>query len=176
MEYAQHGDLFTFLKKKGFISDEKLVRTYFHQLIEGLEYLHKNDVFHLDIKPGNLLLSDDFTLKIADFDLSVIGRGPDIRGKGTKNYRAPEMGCEEVPDYAAADIYSAGIVAFLMMSGCLPSTEGTKITFRHVNLRTLMYDNDCYFWKYHEENDERANKDLKFSPEFRRLFASMIKF
>src|SRR5690606_19425865 len=65
-----------------FIRDEILQRTYFSQLINGIEYLHMNGIAHLDIKPDNLLLADDYQLKIIDFDLAykkedllLIGRG-----------------------------------------------------------------------------------------------------
>lgn len=50
---------------------EKIVRTYFHQLVDALEYLHKSGIAHLDLKPENIALGDKFMLKIMDFELSA---------------------------------------------------------------------------------------------------------
>jgi len=53
MEYAPHGDFFDFISKNGQNLDEKLIRTFFRQLIEGIEYLHASGIAHLDLKPDN---------------------------------------------------------------------------------------------------------------------------
>mmetsp|Transcript_11359 Transcript_11359/g.9772 ORF Transcript_11359/g.9772 Transcript_11359/m.9772 type:complete len:100 (-) Transcript_11359:543-842(-) len=91
MEYAPYGDLFDCMEKAQIHRDEKLVRTYFHQLIEGLEYLHTNKIAHLDLKCENLLLTKDYKLKIADFDCSRMEGDSHVRTLGTLNYRAPEI-------------------------------------------------------------------------------------
>ena len=63
MELALYGDFSKIVMQPFFTQDEKLVRTYFRQFIEGLGYLHKNSVAHLDIKLENLLLTEQFTFK-----------------------------------------------------------------------------------------------------------------
>jgi serine/threonine protein kinase len=50
------------------------VLSYFCQLIDGLEYLHSMNVIHKDIKPGNLLLTNDEILKITDLGVAEVGR------------------------------------------------------------------------------------------------------
>ena len=72
MELAPHGDFFDVLMTKRVQFNDMLARSYFHQLIDGLDYLHSNGVAHLDIKPENLLVGHDFQLKIADFDHSSL--------------------------------------------------------------------------------------------------------
>ncbi|RZJ37213.1 MAG: hypothetical protein EOO18_06165 [Chryseobacterium sp.] len=52
--------------KKGLLSHEMIIRTYFHQLIEGIEYIHSQGVAHLDLKLENIMLGDSFELKIID--------------------------------------------------------------------------------------------------------------
>src|SRR5262249_13124202 len=68
MEAALFGDVTTLKLTTRLFSDEKMVRTYFRQLIDGLQYLHSQKVAHLDIKPENLLLGENYRLKITDFD------------------------------------------------------------------------------------------------------------
>jgi len=70
LEHAPYGDLFCAVIAKGIRFDEKLVRSYFHQLVDGLTAMHKKGCAHLDIKLDNLLFGKDYRLKIADFDLS----------------------------------------------------------------------------------------------------------
>mmetsp|Transcript_4380 Transcript_4380/g.3638 ORF Transcript_4380/g.3638 Transcript_4380/m.3638 type:complete len:101 (+) Transcript_4380:363-665(+) len=92
MEYAPYGDFFEVKIKKGISFNEKMTRTYFHQLIDGLEAIHKTGMAHLDIKLDNLLLGENYTLKITDFDMSY---SPESSvgniSRGTVNYRAPEL-------------------------------------------------------------------------------------
>mmetsp|Transcript_39544 Transcript_39544/g.35333 ORF Transcript_39544/g.35333 Transcript_39544/m.35333 type:complete len:215 (+) Transcript_39544:122-766(+) len=93
LEYAPYGDFFDVLSQKKVKFTEKITRTYFKQLVSGLEYLHSNDVAHMDIKPENLLLGENFTLKMADFDLSYVKGVHNLRhmSRGTRFYRAPEV-------------------------------------------------------------------------------------
>jgi len=124
MDYAKYGDFFDVLITDQIEFDEKLVRTYFHQLIEGLEILHRNGAAHLDLKLENLLMHEDFTLKLVDFDLSYLAEDGKVKTRGTKNFRAPEMFKGTCENPQAADIYSAGILLFLMKtSGLVPYQE-----------------------------------------------------
>jgi serine/threonine protein kinase len=66
-EFAPFGNFCQLLTNKA-ITNEKLIRTFFRQLVQGLEYIHSQGYAHLDIKLDNLLLGQDFKLKIADFD------------------------------------------------------------------------------------------------------------
>jgi serine/threonine protein kinase len=70
MEHCPYGDFFDLIKNHNLTFDDKMARTYFRQLISGIEYLHYYGIAHLDLKPENILLSEDFKLKIIDFDLS----------------------------------------------------------------------------------------------------------
>jgi len=91
MEYIPHADFGTLHKKIAFSEDEKLVRTYFKQMISAIEYLHKTGIAHMDIKLENLMLGEGYKLKVIDFDFAAQLRDKTIYGKGTKNYRAPEL-------------------------------------------------------------------------------------
>ena len=70
LEYAEKGDLFTLLydeKDKGNkLSNERIFKL-FYQICLAVDYLHKKDIMHGDLKPGNILLDRDLNVKIADF-------------------------------------------------------------------------------------------------------------
>lgn len=95
---------------------------YFRDLIDGVEYLHSMKVAHRNIEPGNLLIGSDGRLKIADFGLaSSIGRKTDDgRGRGTRQYLAPEVIREERYRLEPVDIWACGIVLIEMLSNRLP--------------------------------------------------------
>mmetsp|Transcript_15932 Transcript_15932/g.13499 ORF Transcript_15932/g.13499 Transcript_15932/m.13499 type:complete len:106 (+) Transcript_15932:458-775(+) len=99
----------------------------FRQLISGLEYLHLNGVSHLDIKPENILIGEDYKVKITDFDMAYHENDKESRGFGTHDYRAPELVNDKVEDHQAADIYSMGILLFVLMTGSLPYVEGKTV-------------------------------------------------
>lgn len=66
MEYVENGEIFDYLSR-GEKFSEMVVRYYFRQLIEIIEYIHSKGYAHRDIKPENLLLDTNFNMKIVDF-------------------------------------------------------------------------------------------------------------
>jgi len=172
MEYAPHGDFFDFLNKNKSYFNEKLARTYFKQLIEGLEYLHNRGIAHLDIKLENLLVGENFSLKVADFDLSCFIKEKRVSTKGTRFYRAPELINGECKSPVAADIYSAGVILFLFQSGgIIPHAEGHL--FEGFDLCDLLYNNNHEFWNKHCEIQRKSTS--AFSRDFKELFNGMTK-
>eukprot|EP00330_Aristerostoma_sp_ATCC50986_P012058 CAMPEP_0114583374 /NCGR_PEP_ID=MMETSP0125-20121206/7120_1 /TAXON_ID=485358 ORGANISM="Aristerostoma sp., Strain ATCC 50986" /NCGR_SAMPLE_ID=MMETSP0125 /ASSEMBLY_ACC=CAM_ASM_000245 /LENGTH=138 /DNA_ID=CAMNT_0001776793 /DNA_START=372 /DNA_END=788 /DNA_ORIENTATION=+ len=123
MELAPYGTFIEILNSTPFSDDEKLVRTYFRQLIEGLEYLHNQNVAHCDLKLGNLLMGEQYKLKLLDFDGSYVKGDTKIYYLTTKNYRAPETIVKNCKDPYRADIYSAGIILFVMLMKKMPYDE-----------------------------------------------------
>jgi len=178
MEYAPYGDFFDFISKKGENFDEKLIRSFFRQLIDGVEYLHETGIAHLDLKPENLLLGANFNLKIADFDLSHVKGDAKILSRGTKFYRGPELfqsssSTDELKTPFAADIYSAGIILFILKSGGIyPHSEGNPI--EGIDFAELMYKNNAEFWNKHV--DIQGKDHAFFDRDFRELFNAMTQF
>jgi len=121
-EYLPHGDLLE-ATKQGFLNSEALIRAYFRQLVDGLEYLHDNKIAHLDLKLENLMLDSDFTLKIIDFDQAQDSNEDKMTSGGTEGYRAPEILKGECIDLLAADMYAVGVILYAMKARKYPFVE-----------------------------------------------------
>ncbi|KAJ6433300.1 hypothetical protein OIU84_017069 [Salix udensis] len=123
MEYAKGGELFDKVSK-GRIK-ERTAQKYFQQLINAVDFCHSRGVYHRDIKPENLLLDENENLKISDFGLSALAESKQQDGLlhttcGTPAYVSPEVISRKGYDGIKADIWSCGVVLFVLLSGHLP--------------------------------------------------------
>lgn len=93
------------------------------QACRGLDYAHRNGVVHRDVKPGNLLVTDDGVVKLADFGIAKATEQSSITQVGsvlgTAAYLAPEQARGEASG-PRSDLYSLGVVAYQLLSGRLP--------------------------------------------------------
>lgn len=173
MELAPYGDFCDLMTSRKMEWNEKLTRTYFRQLIEGMEYLHSQGVAHLDLKLDNLLIGQNYTLKIADFDQAYVQGQSVILSKGTESFRAPEVFRGKCKNPYAADIYSAAIILFtLRCGGIIPYSESQKI--QGVNFLALMTQRPDIFWDAHLKLQKKDSSF--FSEDFKALFMGMVPF
>uniref|UniRef100_A0ACD5W0F6 Uncharacterized protein n=1 Tax=Avena sativa TaxID=4498 RepID=A0ACD5W0F6_AVESA len=127
MEYASGGELFARLAQSTPLA-EPVARRYFQQLITAVEFCHSRGVYHRDLKPENLLLDAHGNLKVSDFGLSALAGGASrLRGDGllhttcgTPAYVAPEVIQKRGYDGAKADVWSCGVILFVLLAGQLP--------------------------------------------------------
>ncbi|KAJ4825423.1 CBL-interacting serine/threonine-protein kinase 9, partial [Turnera subulata] len=127
IEFVDGGELFDRIASKGRLKEAE-ARSYFQQLINAVDYCHSRGVYHRDLKPENLLLDSNGFLKVSDFGLSALSQ--QLRGDGllhtacgTPNYVAPEVLKDKGYDGTASDIWSCGVILFVLMAGFLPFDE-----------------------------------------------------
>ena len=120
-ELVEGGTLFNKIKEEGKLSENE-TKTYFHQIIEAIEYLHSKNVIHRDLKPENILLDNENNIKISDFGFSAeLNENNTISGScGSANYAAPEVFTHNSFLGTPIDIWSSGIILFVMLAGYLP--------------------------------------------------------
>lgn len=159
MEYAKGGELFNKVAKGKLKED--VARKYFQQLINAVDFCHSRGVYHRDIKPENLLLDENEDLKVSDFGLSALAESKHEDGLlhttcGTPAYVAPEVINRKGYDGAKADIWSCGVVLFVLLAGYLP--------FHDSNLMEM----------YRKIGKAEYKCPSWFPPEVRRLLSKML--
>lgn len=127
MEYAKEGDILNLMKRKGPLPED-LARIIIIQVAHGLKHCHSKRVLHRDIKLDNVLLCDNYIAKICDFGISkVVKKGEIIREDcGTPAYTAPEVVSGNGYSGFQADVWSLGIMLFVMVTGKVPFKDQTK--------------------------------------------------
>merc|ERR1719461_1858080 len=167
MEYAPGGDLYELLFYSHAM-EEKLGRTYFHQLCEGLLAIHTAGVIHRDLKPQNILVDSKFCLKITDFGHSVIVDNPRavLAGThfGTKGFRAPEivLGREYT---RSCDVFALGVILFNMITHRMPFRVASAQDSYYYLIARNTEDDWNTFWK--------INKNPA-TPELRSLIQGLL--
>ncbi|MEM6474421.1 MAG: mitogen-activated protein kinase kinase kinase, partial [Planctomycetota bacterium] len=146
LEYVPGGSIRSLLDRFGKL-EEAIVRLYSRQILLGLEYLHGNSIAHRDIKAANVLVSNDGSVKLADFGASKRFAAPSASGavatgggaKGTPLWMAPEVIKELSPSgqgWRKADVWSLGATIIEMAAGRPPWSQ-------YSNPVTAMYHIAC---------------------------------
>ena len=122
MEYVDGVNLKQYLKKKGALPWQEVLDLS-TQVARALSHAHSRGIIHMDIKPQNIMLPGDGTVKITDFGIAQIDEGPEgdpsDEALGSIHYISPEQARGETVD-ARSDIYSLGVVMYEMLTGRLP--------------------------------------------------------
>lgn len=159
MEYAKGGELFNKVAKGKLKED--VARKYFQQLISAVDYCHSRGVCHRDLKPENLLLDENGNLKVSDFGLSALAESKRQDGLlhttcGTPAYVAPEVINRKGYDGAKADIWSCGVILYVLLAGYLPFHDSNLMEmYRKIGKADFKFPN----W---------------FAPDVRRLVSKML--
>jgi len=120
MEYVDGIDMNKYLQANGPL-DEDMIVHFFTMILDTIGYLHKQGILHLDIKPSNIMVTDNLGIKILDLGISAkVSEGETLKKKcGSPSFMAPEqtrgekLGCY-------TDIYQIGVTLFNMVTGKLP--------------------------------------------------------
>ena len=148
MEYINGGNLFSFLKKHRKVS-EKTAKLLYRQIILGIKYMHQQGIVHRDIKLENILIDLNNNIKICDFGIGRVLSSPEqplFDQCGTPMYIAPEiLLCSKEKGYKGfpVDIWSSGIVLYILLSGTLPfSFKNSSSSLSESNESNLSEDNN----------------------------------
>ena len=124
MEYCSGKDLFSYIEKRNYKLPEPRAAEIIHKLSMAIFYIHSYGIIHRDLKPENILMTDNTDkadIRLLDFGLSKIV-GPTEKCTepyGTLSFVAPEV-LKGKPYGKSVDLWSIGIIAYLLMCGFLP--------------------------------------------------------
>ena len=130
-EYIHGVDLYTYVEDKNYKIPEFRIVSIIQQLTCANYYLNCFGIIHRDIKPEHLLLDDKYeepTIKIIDFGLADIlfPKEKSCAQFGTIGYTAPEV-LKGLPYNKSADVWSIGILIYLLIMGCLPFDDANEV-------------------------------------------------
>ncbi|GAA5992694.1 hypothetical protein JCM11641_004995 [Rhodosporidiobolus odoratus] len=134
IEYLS-GELFDYIVRRGKMPEDE-ARRFFQQIMSALDYCHSHNIVHRDLKPENLLLDENLNVKIADFGLSNIMRDGDFlkTSCGSPNYAAPEVISGKLYAGPEIDIWSCGVILYVMLCGRLPfDDDHIPLLFKKIN-------------------------------------------
>ncbi|XP_063799328.1 serine/threonine-protein kinase SIK2 [Pseudophryne corroboree] len=120
-EYAKNGEIFDYLAKHGRLNESE-ARRKFWQILSAVEYCHSHNIVHRDLKAENLLLDNHMNIKIADFGFGNFYKTgePLATWCGSPPYAAPEVFEGQQYEGPQLDIWSMGVVLYVLVCGALP--------------------------------------------------------
>ena len=175
LEYAKYGDLSYFMKYllERSVFSETALNYFGKQILEGLEYIHRCKIVHMDIKPGNVLIDSDLNVKLTDFSVSCnySSLNPKVQFKfplaGTSKFMAPEIISNELMEIREAekiDIYSLGVNLYYLFYGEYPyNLKDVKIKDYQGILRKI------------KEEELVFNKSRKISKYFKDFLTKILE-
>ncbi|XP_076872177.1 LOW QUALITY PROTEIN: striated muscle preferentially expressed protein kinase [Brachyhypopomus gauderio] len=134
------------VKKTNILESE--IRSCIRQILEGLAYLHQNDIIHLDIKPENILMSDRRSdqIKICDFGNARTLSANEVQycTYGTPEYIAPEI-VNQTPISKATDIWPVGVITYLCLTGVSPfAGENDRDTLLNIRSSNVAFEESMF--------------------------------
>ena len=177
MEYIEGKDLKSLIKKRGQLSVVEALDIA-NQVTAGVEVAHENNIVHCDIKPHNILITDNNQVKVTDFGIAraVSSSTMTITDTimGSAHYFSPEQAQgKEINTYS--DIYSIGVVLYEMLSGRVPFKGESPISVALKHIQKEPKELKEVFPSVPEEVNELVMKTLSKEPEDRQESASQLR-
>lgn len=158
LEFVTGGLLFDVCQLVGGLGEDG-GRYFFKQILQSIDYMNSMKVSHRDLKLENILVESNLTLKVADFGYASFQKESMMTSyRGTFTYMAPEIKEGKAYNGTEVDIFSAGVVLFILVRGIFPFKEARKEEFFYNMLMTGKYSE---YWQKVQGNDlTKEFKDL----------------
>ena len=158
LEYIPGGLLFDLCQTCGGMGEDG-GRFFLNQMLDVLDYMQSKNVVHRDLKLENILVDDNLNLKVADFGFATYKKINKLKSyRGTMTYMAPEIKEGKQYDGRQIDIFSTGVILFIIVQGIFPFKEAKKDEYFY-NL--IMNEKlDTYWKKVGGQNLSNEFKDL----------------
>ena len=176
-EFYPKGDLYEYIKVNSKGLKEQNCKVMAYKIILAIQALHKMGICHLDIKPDNILLfSDNFEIKIGDFGLSSsiygkYGKVLQSGNVGTYGYKAPEIIEGKDYDGEKADVFSFGVLLFVLLNGIKPFPTAEIMDDKselEKQLYKFIVTNSNFYW--------RITGLTGLTLQFKKLFIRMVAY
>lgn len=162
MEHVKGKSLYSYLKAKRYRRiDERDAKILFKQIVDGVNYLHKQNIAHRDLKPDNILLEDkygsgsfstDLNVKIIDFGFSISMQGEKKLRTfcGTPSFMSPEIVSKKEYCGKQVDLWALGVILYSMVFGRTPfRAENERELYRKISKGSFYFPDEVY--AKHEE-------------------------
>ena len=162
MELAPNGELYDMVANTGRFS-EPVARYFFRQLLDVVSFMHnEKKVCHRDIKLENILIDENFDLRLADFGFAASIVGPAMNGKhtdilGSKGFMCPELLAGIGYSGKAADMFALAVVLLMMVSRNNPFENAFTSDEKY---RLIAGNRPSEFWAFYDKHAPISN-DLK---------------
>ena len=163
-EIAENGELFNYIYEYGKSFSEDISAKIFVRIIRSVKILHENNIIHCDIKPENVLVGNNFELKLIDFGFSQkLNKNNNniiYNTEGSNRYSSPEIRKANISGYDGikSDIFSLGVLLFVITLGRFPFYECGYTDKKYRLIMTKKYDS--YWSSYENINISKEFKDL----------------
>lgn len=105
--------------------------------------MHQEGIAHRDIKLENVLVDEEFNVKLIDFGFAVEPRGPmESTVVGTPNYISPEQLTSKHYDPCKADVWALGVLLYFLVTGYFPFRGDTKLLYKKIGKGEIQYPRD----------------------------------
>ena len=137
MEYIDGITLKSYIESHGRVAWKDTVSIVM-QILKALQHAHDKGIIHRDVKPQNIMIASDGTIKVTDFGIARFARSDyktmTDKAIGSVHYISPEQARSEVTD-EKADIYSVGVIMYEMLSGTLPFEADSAVIVAMMQLQ-----------------------------------------
>ena len=141
MEYIDGVTLKDRMDQKGRLSPAEAIH-YLKQILSALQHAHSRGVVHHDIKPQNILLLSDASVKVTDFGIASVPSFEESKNSdeavGSVHYISPEQAQGKSTD-EKTDLYSVGVMMYAMLTGCLPFDAPSSLDVARMQVEKAPY-------------------------------------